>query len=61
VTADADLGSSTLLFSSEGATVVTDAATRRDARKTPAAAARQASPLDLPKTDGKRPDSELVN
>ena len=44
VTADADLGSGTLVFSSEGATVVTDAGTRRDARKTPAAASRAAQP-----------------
>jgi hypothetical protein len=61
VTADADLASGTLLFSSEGATVVTGTGTRRDARRTPAATARGASPLDLPKTDGKRPDGELVN
>ena len=68
ITADADLVSGTLVFSSEGATVVTDA-TRRDARSTPAEDAavgagtgcRDASPLDLPPTRRKRGDGNLVN
>jgi ATP-dependent Clp protease ATP-binding subunit ClpB len=70
ITADADLVSGTLLFSSEGATVVTDA-TRRDARSTPAeesgvgaGAGRRGRPesrLDLPPTRRKRDDGELVN
>jgi ATP-dependent Clp protease ATP-binding subunit ClpB len=70
ITADADLVSGTLAFSSEGATVVTDT-TRRDARSTPAEEAavgagsgrggRPESPLDLPRTRRKRDDGELVN
>ena len=68
ITADADLASGTLVFSSEGATVVTDA-TRRDARTTPAEEAAVGagtggsteSPLDLPPTRRKRGDGELVN
>jgi len=68
ITADADLVSGTLVFSSEGATVVTDA-TRRDARRTPAEDAAvgagtgspPASPLDLPPTRRKRGDGDLVN
>jgi ATP-dependent Clp protease ATP-binding subunit ClpB len=70
ITADADLVSGTLVFSSEGATVVTDT-TRRDARSTPAEEAavgagsgrggRPESPLDLPRTRRKRDDDELVN
>ena len=70
ITADADLVSGTLVFSSEGATVVTDT-TRRDARSTPAEEAavgagsgrggRPESPLDLPRTRRKRDDGELVN
>ena len=68
ITADADLVSGTLVFSSEGATVVTDA-TRRDARSTPAEDAAvgagtgsgPASPLDLPPTRRKRGDGDLVN
>ncbi len=70
VTADADLVSGTLVFSSEGATVVADS-TRRDARGTPAEEAavgagarggRSGSPLDLPPTRRtKRDDGELVN
>ena len=64
LTADADLGSGTLVFSTRGATVVTEGArSGRDAaqERARAAATRQASPLDLPTTDGKRPDGELVN
>jgi ATP-dependent Clp protease ATP-binding subunit ClpA len=71
ITADADLVSGTLVFSSEGATVVTDAS-RRDARSTAAEEAavgagtagrggRSGSPLDLPPTRRKRDDGELVN
>jgi ATP-dependent Clp protease ATP-binding subunit ClpB len=70
ITADADLVSGTVVFSSEGATVVTDA-TRRDARSTPAEeaavgagtgrSAKRTSPLDLPPTRTKRDDGELVN
>src|SRR6185295_12069945 len=68
ITADADLGSGTLVFSSEGATVVTDA-TRRDARTSSGedaavgagAGNRPASPLDLPPTRRKRGDGDLVN
>jgi ATP-dependent Clp protease ATP-binding subunit ClpB len=68
ITADADLGSGTLVFSSEGATVVTDG-TRRDARTSSAedaavgagAGNRPASPLDLPPTRRKRGDGDLVN
>jgi len=68
ITADADLVSGTLVFSSEGATVVTDT-TRRDARSTPAEDAAvgagtgsgPASPLDLPPTRRKRGDGDLVN
>ena len=56
VTADADLVSGTLVFSTDRATVVTDASSRRDARRTATAGAgRRPSPLDLPPTDGKRP------
>jgi ATP-dependent Clp protease ATP-binding subunit ClpB len=71
VTADADLVSRTLVFSTEGATVVGDGQ-RRDARSTPADEAAvgagtggrgegPASPLDLPPTRRRRDDSELVN
>ncbi len=70
ITADADLVSGTLVFSTEGATVVSDS-TRRDARATPADEAvgagsggrrgRSGSPLDLPSTRQKRDDDELVN
>jgi ATP-dependent Clp protease ATP-binding subunit ClpB len=68
VTADADIVSGTLLFSTEGTTVVAGGR-RRDARGTPAEEAvgaatggdRPASPLDLPPTRRKRDDGELVN
>jgi ATP-dependent Clp protease ATP-binding subunit ClpB len=76
VTGDADLGSGTLVFSTEGATVVSDGA-RRDARPRPGDAdepvgagagaggsgrgGRRGSPLDLPSTGRKRDDGELVN
>jgi hypothetical protein len=73
VTADADLASGTIVFSTEGATVVTDGSARRDARTPVGAGAgagggggaapgsRSSSPLDLPPTDRKRNDGELVN
>jgi ATP-dependent Clp protease ATP-binding subunit ClpB len=61
VTADADLVSGTLVFSTDRTTVVTDASTRRDARKPASDGRRKPSPLDLPATDAKRPDGELVN
>jgi ATP-dependent Clp protease ATP-binding subunit ClpB len=61
VTADADIVSGTLVFSTDRATVVTDASTRRDARKPASDGRRKPSPLDLPATDAKRPDGELVN
>ncbi len=69
VTADADLTSGTLIFSSEGATVVADGG-RRDARSRgdqadPVGAAgrvdRPATTLDLPPTRRTRDDGELVN
>jgi ATP-dependent Clp protease ATP-binding subunit ClpB len=66
ITADADLVSGTIVFSSEGATVVADG-TRRDARAGPAegepagVGGREGSPLDLPSTRRKRDDGELVN
>jgi ATP-dependent Clp protease ATP-binding subunit ClpB len=69
VNADADLGSSTILFSTEGTTVVTDGSARRDARRSVddadavgARAGRKPSPLDLPPTTERKPgDGELVN
>jgi ATP-dependent Clp protease ATP-binding subunit ClpA len=69
ITADADLGSGTIVFSSEGATVVTEGGTRRDARRragadegTPVGAGSgRASPFDLPPTERKRDDGDLVN
>jgi ATP-dependent Clp protease ATP-binding subunit ClpB len=70
ITADADLASGTIVFTTEGATVVTDS-TRRDARSTPAEetvvgagtgrGSRPDSPIDLPPTRRKRDDGELVN
>ena len=63
IVADADPVGGTLVFSTERATVVTDTNGRRDARrKAPiGAATRAASPLDLPATERKRPDGDLVN
>jgi hypothetical protein len=61
VTADADIVSGNLVFSTDGTTVVTDASTRRDARTPASDGGRKPSPLDLPATDAKRPDGELVN
>ncbi|HET7703359.1 MAG TPA: AAA family ATPase, partial [Candidatus Limnocylindrales bacterium] len=66
ITADADLGSGTLVFSTEGATVVTDGNARRDARRRSgeepvgAATGGRSSPFDLPPTERKR-DDDLVN
>jgi ATP-dependent Clp protease ATP-binding subunit ClpB len=71
ITADADLASGTLVFSSAGATVVSDGG-RRDARSSPAdedavgagtrgRRGRADSPLDLPPTRPRRDDGELVN
>jgi ATP-dependent Clp protease ATP-binding subunit ClpA len=73
IAADADPVSGQLIFSTEGATVVADGGSRRDARTTPAgreaAAAgsgkrRSASVLDLPEVDRPKRDrdgGELVN
>ncbi|HEY6013969.1 MAG TPA: AAA family ATPase, partial [Candidatus Limnocylindrales bacterium] len=70
IAADADLGSGTIVFSTEGATVVTDGSSRRDARGragedadavASGAGGRKPSPLDLPPTERKRGDGELVN
>jgi ATP-dependent Clp protease ATP-binding subunit ClpB len=61
VTADADLVSGSLVFSTDRTTVVADASTRRDARRPASDGRRKPSPLDLPATDAKRPDGELVN
>jgi ATP-dependent Clp protease ATP-binding subunit ClpA len=67
ITADADLASGTLVFSSEGATVVGEA-NRRDARQRPdeklagvGGRRDRSSPLDLPPTRPTRDDGELVN
>jgi ATP-dependent Clp protease ATP-binding subunit ClpB len=70
IAADADLASGTIVFSTEGATVVADS-TRRDARRSAAEEAAvgagaggggtPASPLDLPPTRRPRDDGELVN
>ncbi len=69
VTGDVDLVSGTLVFSTEGATVVADG-NRRDARspgQEPEAVGagsrtdRAERPLDLPPTRRKRDDGELVN
>jgi ATP-dependent Clp protease ATP-binding subunit ClpB len=67
VTADADITSGTLVFSSEGTRVVADAG-RRDARRADAETVgagsrggRRSSPLDLPPTRPARDDGELVN
>ena len=67
ITGDADLGSGTLVFSTEGASVVAEPS-RRDARTSggdpaPAGVGDRAgrSPLDLPPTRPRRDDGELVN
>jgi ATP-dependent Clp protease ATP-binding subunit ClpB len=68
VVADADPVTGTLVFSSEGSTVVSEASDRRDARSAPApeaaAAGGKRSAFDLPSLDepNKQPDGgELVN
>ncbi|MEA2608243.1 MAG: ATP-dependent Clp protease ATP-binding subunit ClpB, partial [Chloroflexota bacterium] len=72
ITADADLGTGTIVFSSEGATVVSEGPSRRDARRSAGndddavgqgagTGGRQAGPLDLPPTERKRGDGELIN
>ncbi|MBA2700590.1 MAG: ATP-dependent chaperone ClpB, partial [Chloroflexi bacterium] len=71
ITGDADLGSGTLVFSTEGATVVAETdGSRRDARSRSepretagvgAGGGRSRSTLDLPPTRRKRDDGELVN
>ena len=71
ITADADLGSGTIVFSTEGTTVVTEGGPRRDARRrsggrddTPvgAGSGRRSDPFELPPTERKRGDGgDLVN
>ncbi len=69
VTADADLVSGTLVFSTEGATVVADGGTGRDARSSRGrdaatvgvGATGDGDPMDLPPTERRRGDSELIN
>jgi ATP-dependent Clp protease ATP-binding subunit ClpA len=68
ITADADLGSGTIVFTTEDATVVTEGGSRRDARSRAdeletAGVGNHAgsSPLDLPPTRRKRSDGDLVN
>jgi ATP-dependent Clp protease ATP-binding subunit ClpA len=66
ITADADLGSGTLVFSTDGATVVAEGA-RRDARARPEDAVGAgtgggtSSPLDLPPTRRPRRGGDLIN
>jgi ATP-dependent Clp protease ATP-binding subunit ClpA len=63
IVADADLVSGTLVFSTEGSTVVTETGSRRDARarEEVPAGARAESVLDLPGTGTKRDGGDLVN
>ena len=63
IVGDADPVGGTLAFSTDRATVVTDAGSRRDARgrATAGTGRPSASPLDLPSTERKRPDGDLVN
>ena len=71
VTADADLSSGTIVFSTESATVVTEGGVRRDARRRSgddpgspleARSGRASGVLDLPPTtERKHGDGELVN
>jgi ATP-dependent Clp protease ATP-binding subunit ClpA len=71
VTADADLGSGTVVFSTDSATLVAEGGTRRDARRRAAgeegtavgaASGNRSGLLDLPPTvERKRGDGELVN
>ncbi len=59
IVADADPVSGTLIFTTAGATVVSDGSARRDARTS--LGGRNGPNLDLPPTAPKRPDGELVN
>ena len=70
ITADADLASGTIVFSTDGATVVTEGGSRRDARRRPgsddatpvgAGSGRKTGRFDLPSTEQKRGDGDLVN
>jgi ATP-dependent Clp protease ATP-binding subunit ClpA len=69
IAADADLGSGTIVFTTEGRTVVSESGARRDARRRPgtedapvgAGAGHAANPFDLPTTERKRGDGDLVN
>jgi len=63
IAADADLVSGTLVFSTKGSTVVTEAGSRRDARarEEVPAGGRAESVLDLPGTGTKRDGGDLVN
>jgi hypothetical protein len=69
ITADADLESGTLVFSTEGTTVVSEGGARRDARRRAGAddaapvgaGSGRSSPFDLPPTERKRGDGDLVN
>jgi ATP-dependent Clp protease ATP-binding subunit ClpA len=63
IVADADVVSGTLVFSTEGSTVVTETGSRRDARareEVPAGSGSE-SILDLPGTGAKRDGGDLVN
>jgi hypothetical protein len=69
IVADADAIGGTLVFSTRDATVVTDAADRRDARTSPGepaaapagAGGRRRSPLELPPTRKDGDGGELLN
>ena len=57
VTADADVGSGTLIFSTKSATVVSEGESRRDVRSRP----RGGQLIDLPSTEPPQRDGGLVN
>ena len=64
ITADADPVSGTLVFSTEGATIVADSASRRDARSregVPAGGTPAESVLDLPQTGRRGGSGDLIN
>ncbi|HEU5203453.1 MAG TPA: hypothetical protein VFU17_04095, partial [Candidatus Limnocylindrales bacterium] len=64
ITADGDPVSGTLVFSTDGATVVADTASRRDARSpegVPAGGPPAESVLDLPQTRRRGGSGDLVN
>ncbi len=69
ITADADLGTGTIVFSTEGTTVVSEGGSRRDARRRSggdeaaavSAGGGRSSAFDLPPTERKRGDGDLVN